>query len=32
MSKKQKAEKGTLKKVLNYLKPYWPLVAGEQHQ
>ncbi len=26
MSKKQKAEKGTLKKVLNYLKPYWPLV------
>ncbi len=28
MSKKvQKAEKGTLKKVLKYLKPYWALVA-----
>ena len=28
MSKpKQKAERGTLKKVLVYLKPYWPLVA-----
>ena len=28
MSKKaQKAEKGTLKKVLKYLQPYWALVA-----
>ena len=27
MSKAQKAEKGTLKKVLNYLRPYWALVA-----
>ena len=27
MSKAQKAEKGTLKKVLNYIKPYWALVA-----
>ena len=27
MSKAQKAEKGTLKKVLNYIKPYWTLVA-----
>ena len=25
-SSRQKAEKGTLKKVLTYLKPYWPLV------
>ena len=27
MSKAKKAEKGTLKKVLNYIKPYWALVA-----